>query len=74
MFDVPEWSANFLPLSLHGDGVPVTGVGKSWSKGVESYSWASSLSEGTKTLKHWLVLMLQKVCLCKDTLGLAWKD
>lgn len=37
MVGVPGWQDKFIPLSLHGDGVPVTGVGKAWSKGVEAF-------------------------------------
>ncbi len=74
MLGVDDWSRTFIPLSLHGDGVPVTGVGKAWSKGVESYSFTSVLAEGTRTLKHWLIFMSPKSCLCKDSLNVAWKD
>ena len=35
-----------IPLSLHGDGVPITGVGKSWSKSCDIYSWNSLLGGG----------------------------
>lgn len=32
-----------VPVSLHGDGVPVTGVGKSWSQSMEVVHWCSTL-------------------------------
>lgn len=32
---VQNWQRRFILLSLHGDGVPVTGVGKAWGKVVE---------------------------------------
>jgi hypothetical protein len=35
-----------VPLSIHGDGVPVTGVGKSWGKSVDVISWSSLLGTG----------------------------
>jgi hypothetical protein len=63
---------------VHGDGVPVVGVGKSWSKGVEAYSWTSLLCEGTPSPKHWLLIALQKHTLCKaagrDTIHKAWHE
>jgi len=30
---------NLVPLALHGDDVPVTGVGKSWQKLITVFSW-----------------------------------
>lgn len=35
MLAVADWRETFIPLSLHGDGVPVTGCGKSWAAGIE---------------------------------------
>ena len=35
-----------IPIGIHGDAVPVTGVGKSWCKSVESFSWSSVLAQG----------------------------
>ena len=36
-----------IPLTLHGDGVVVTGRSKSWSKCLDVWSWASVLGEGS---------------------------
>ncbi|CAK9091525.1 unnamed protein product [Durusdinium trenchii] len=33
-----------IPLSLHGDEVPVTGIGKQWSRKMVNFSWHSLLS------------------------------
>ena len=30
-----------LPMALHGDGVSVTGLGKTWQKGIDAYSTPS---------------------------------
>ena len=35
-----------LPLQLHGDGTPVVGIGKIWSRQLTSYTWNSLLAEG----------------------------
>lgn len=35
-----------IPIGLHGDGVTVTGVGRSWSKGCDAFSWSSLLTAG----------------------------
>ncbi len=36
-----------VPLFFHGDGAPVTGVGKSWGKSCDIFNWGSLLSHGT---------------------------
>jgi hypothetical protein len=35
-----------IPLSIHGDGVPVTGRGKKWCKFADIFSWTSMLASG----------------------------
>ena len=39
-----NWMDATLPLGLHGDEVPVSGVGKVWCKAVLSFSWFSILA------------------------------
>ena len=47
-----DWA---VPLSLHVDGVPVTGVGKAWSKTLDVYSWCSLLAKGiTVHFNFWI--------------------
>ena len=41
---IPEYTTNLIPLSLHGDEVPVFGVGKIWARSVLSFSWTSILA------------------------------
>lgn len=36
--------SKIIPVSLHGDEVPVTGIGKQWSKKMVNWSWHSMLS------------------------------
>lgn len=40
-----------IPLRLHGDGTPVTGLGKQWGKLVDVYSLASLLVVAPVRLK-----------------------
>ena len=48
-----------VPLSLHGDGTPCAGVGKSWGKMGDFWSWASLLAySGHAELCRYLVAML----------------
>ena len=49
---VPDYQHVAIPIAIHGDGVPVTGVGKSWSKSCDIYSWASLLGGGRMALKE----------------------
>lgn len=52
-----------IPLSLHGDGVPVSGVGKSWSKSLDIYSWTSMLAHGQTVDTMYLIYLLNpKLC------------
>ena len=45
--NLPNFRRRAIPLSLHGDGVPVTGVGKSWGESMDIYSWNSLLGSGS---------------------------
>ena len=47
-----------IPLSLHGDGVPIAGLGKSWSKSVDAWSWASVLGRGSTACTNWMIYIL----------------
>ena len=42
-----NWTNLCIPISLHGDGVPIVGVGRSWSKSLEILSWASCIAQGS---------------------------
>lgn len=44
---VRQWQTKFVPLSLHGDGVPVTTFGKAGSKSMDVYSTSGLLGVGT---------------------------
>ena len=43
---VPSHRKKCIPIALHGDGVPISGVGKSWSKSAQVFSWTSLLARG----------------------------
>ena len=66
-----------IPLALHGDGVPCTGVSRSWSQGVDCWSVTSLLARGP-TIRYWCVLSMlwQEACdagtLKAFWLTLAW--
>ena len=43
---------NCVPLGLHGDGTPVEGIGKAWSKMVDCFSISSVLVIGPSGLHY----------------------
>ena len=47
MTTIRDWKQTFVPLSLHGDGVPVTKIGKAGSKSMEVYSFSGLLGMGS---------------------------
>jgi hypothetical protein len=47
-----------VPLSLHGDGCPVSGFGKSWLKIAEIYSWRSLLAQGASWMMNIMIFFM----------------
>lgn len=43
---VPGYDECFIPLAVHGDGVPIVGVGKIWSRTMTMFSFYSLVGEG----------------------------
>jgi len=41
-----NFQEKMLPLALHGDGTPVIGIGKIWSRQLTIFSWNSMLGKG----------------------------
>eukprot|EP00969_Alexandrium_andersonii_P176489 7804037-Alexandrium_andersonii.AAC.1 len=77
MLEREGYDKRAVPLGLHGDGVPVAGVGKKWSKSCLALSWVSLLSTGS-TLDCNLLIMLLYKCLAVQnganaTMATVWK-
>ena len=55
-FTKEERWAKMVPLSLHGDEVPITGLGKTWSKKMCNWSWHSlvSMEAGVQQSQHFI--------------------
>ena len=53
-----KFATHGIPISLHGDGVPVTGVGKSWSKSLEVFTWKSMIARGPVDITHLLIFQI----------------
>lgn len=47
--------SRMLPLVIHGDGFPASGIGKSWSKVMDSWQWASLLVNAPSKLSVFLI-------------------
>ena len=60
-----------IPLTLHGDGIPTTAVGKTWSKSTDVVSWTSLLAvRGLKTLESNFLIWLMYSNLYVKNFGL----
>ena len=66
-----------IPLALHGDGVPVTGEGKAWSKSVDSFAWSSLVGSGATLDTHMLIYAVFTGLMSKRpgsvTMDKAWR-
>lgn len=45
--NLDNYQSRAIPLAIHGDGVPIVGVGKTWGKSVDVFSWRSLLATGS---------------------------
>ena len=46
LLERPDHQTHCVPLALHGDGVPLTGIGKAWCQTITNFSIYSLLGEG----------------------------
>ena len=61
------------PHFFHGDGVPTTGVGKSWGKSLNVFDWGSLLARGpTKQIVFWIWSVFAAIS-SKRTMEVFWK-
>ena len=72
----PNHKTHCIPLGLHGDGVTVTGVGRSWGKQADAYSWTSLLASGPAKSVNFLVWACYQQCISvaddKATMDQFW--
>ena len=60
VLQVPDWQSRAVPIGFHGDGVPVTGVGKSWGKSLEILSWCSCVAFGRTVEANFYIFSVYK--------------
>ena len=49
-----------IPISLHGDGIPVTGIGRIWGKSAEIYSMGSVIGRGSTQFANFMIFFMFK--------------
>ena len=71
------WERLCIPLGVHGDGVPVVGIGKAWSKVLNVWSWFSLIGVGnTRSKMFYTFSCFDKISIPgfpNGTLGPAFK-
>lgn len=58
-----------VPIKLHGDGTPVSGLGKAWLQLCEITSWSSMLTTGASWIYHFMVHLLYVGLIATDSAG-----
>ena len=52
---IPDFHHWVIPISVHGDEVPVTGIGKSWAQQMVVISWTSMVGGGSTREASFLI-------------------
>ena len=67
--------SKMLPLTIHGDGTPVCGAGKSWSKMGDFFSWSCMLvTSGHSQLTRFLIFMVHAYMRCPNLMWCRSND
>ncbi len=53
-----KYQTHAIPITIHGDGAPISGLGKSWLKLAEIHSWSSCLSRGRSWGYNFMVFVM----------------
>ena len=61
-----DFSEKCIPLKIHGDGTPVTGLGKGWGKMVDIFSVSSLLICAPTILRNLMVFLIFQHLICRD--------
>ena len=76
---IPDFRRRCVPIGLHGDDVPITGVGKAWAQQQTVFSWSSLIATGeTRDRQYFIYSCWEKLRSVdanqeKDTLGCFFK-
>ena len=73
----PHGSRWAVPISIHGDAVPITGKGKTWGKSAQFYSWMRLPGTGATTVLNYDIWAVWKAMVadinCFRTLTKIWE-
>ena len=64
--------SKIIPVSLHGDGVAVTGLGKTWGRSCDCWSWCSLLGQGSTIQFNFLIYLRPKLGICPTSVQDLW--
>ena len=51
----PTFRTKCVPITIHGDGIPVISVQRSWAKSLDIWSWTSMLGVGNTLMTNFLI-------------------
>lgn len=68
-----HWQDRTIPIALHGDGTPVSGIGKTWCRMMDIYSWTSLLAAGSTLDFTILIYAVFTALMRSDTMDNAWR-
>lgn len=69
----PQFATKMVPLALHGDGTPVLGIGKVWSRQLTTWSWNSLLGMGSTKSMQMQVWSCFDETMASTTLAEFWQ-
>ena len=65
-----EYDKLAVPLGIHGDGVPVIGIGKGWTRMMTIFFGSSLLAKGpSKEIRYYIWSMFDRLCCKADGRG-----
>ena len=70
---VSNYKTRAVPILVHGDGVPVTGVGRAWGKSLEILSWCSAFGTRKTIELTFYIYALWKVLASVARGGNTWR-
>ena len=66
-----------IPLRIHGDGTPASGIGKAWGKMVDCFSVSSMLVFEDSMMCNFLIWIVHQSLICSirehHTMNTFWK-
>ena len=66
-----------VPVTFHGDGVPVMGVGKCWGRSADVFHWTCTIGKGATLQRSMLIFLIYKMYAVQagdhQTYDVCWK-